>query len=79
MFFLDAEKGVTRDEFNTIAHWIANKNISRHVIEVIFALLDEDSDEHLSIPEFQPVLFQWRHSRGFQKAFLQVSLGHLKI
>ena len=80
MFFLDAEKkGVTRVEFNTIAHWIANKNISRHVIEVIFALLDEDSDEHLSIPEFQPVLFQWRHSRGFQKASLQVSLGHLKI
>ncbi len=80
MFFLDAEKkGVTRDEFYTIAHWVANKDISRHVIEVIFTLLDEDGDEHLSIQEFQPVLFQWRHSRGFQKASLQVSLGHLRI
>ncbi len=80
MFFLDAEKkGVTKTEFYHIAHWVANKDISKHVIEVIFALLDDDGDEHLSIKEFQPVLFQWRHSRGFQKASLQVSLGHLRI
>jgi len=80
MFFLDAErKGVTRDEFHNIAMWVANKDISKHVIDVIFTLLDDDGDKHLSIQEFQPVLFQWRHSRGFQKASLQVSLGHLNI
>ncbi len=80
MFFLDAEKkGVTREEFYHIARWVANRDISKHVIEVIFTLLDEDEDLHLSIKEFQPVLFQWRHSRGFQKASLQVSLGHLRI
>ncbi len=80
MFFLDAEKkGVTREEFYHIARWVSGKDISRNVIEVIFTLLDEDGDQHLSIKEFQPVLFQWRHSRGFQKASLQVSLGHLKI
>ncbi len=80
MFFLDAEKkGVTREEFYHIAHWVANRDIPKHVIDVIFTLLDEDGDEHLSIQEFQPVLFQWRHSRGFQKASLQVSLGSLRI
>jgi len=80
MFFLDAEKkGVTREEFYTISMWVANKDISKHVIEVIFTLLDDDGDNYLSIKEFQPVLFQWRHSRGFQKASLQVSLGHLNI
>lgn len=80
MFFLDSEKnGVTRDEFCSIAKWVANRGISDHVIDVIFTLLDEDGDAHLSIEEFKPVLFQWRHSRGFQKASLQVSLGHLRI
>ena len=80
MFFLDTEKnGVTRDEFYNIARWVANKDISKHIIDVIFTLLDEDGDQHLSIKEFQPVLFQWRHSRGFQKASLHVSLGGLQI
>ncbi len=80
MFFLDSEKkGVTRAEFIDIARWVANRDISEHIVDVVFTLLDEDGDEHLSIKEFQPVLFQWRHSRGFQKASLLVSLGHLKI
>ncbi len=80
MFFLDSEKkGVTRDEFYNIAFWVAHKDISDHVIDVIFTLLDENLDERLSVKEFQPVLFQWRHSRGFQKSALQVSLGSLKM
>ncbi len=80
MFFLDSEKkGVNSKEFYHIAYWVAQKDISTHVIDVIFTLLDEDFDERLSIKEFQPVLFQWRHSRGFQKAALQVSLGQLKL
>ncbi len=80
MFFLDEEKkGVTREEFYHIARWVANRDVSKHVIEVIFTLLDEDEDGHLSIKEFQPVLFQWRHNRGFQKASLHVSLGNLRI
>lgn len=80
MFFLNAEqKGVTKEEFYHIAQWVAHKDVSEHVIEVIFCLLDENEDGHLSIQEFQPVLFQWRHSRGFQKASIQISLGHLNI
>lgn len=80
MFFLDAEKnGVTAEEFSTIAKWVANRSISDYVVQIIFTLLDEDGDQHLSIEEFKPVLFQWRHSRGFQKAALNISLGQLKI
>ncbi len=80
MFFLNSsKKGVNREEFTQIARWVANRDISKHVIEVIFTLLDDDGDGHLSVSEFQPVLFQWRHSRGFQKASLHISLGHLKI
>lgn len=80
MFFLDSEKnGVTSEEFCNIAKWVANRGISEHIVDVIFTLLDEDGDKHLSVEEFQPVLFQWRHTRGFQKASLQVKLGHLKI
>ena len=80
MIFLDMEKqGLTKEEFMSIAHWVANRDISDHIVEVVFTLLDENLDMHLSIKEFQPVLFQWRHSRGFQRASLQVSLGNLKI
>ena len=80
MFFLDNEKnGVTKEEFGNIAKWVANRGVSDYVIDIIFTLLDEDGDAHLSIEEFKPVLFQWRHSRGFQKAALQISLGHLEI
>ncbi len=80
MFFIDAEKrGVTREEFYHIAFWVAHKILGEHLIDVVFTLLDEDGDAHLSIKEFQPILFQWRHSRGFQKAALQVSLGGLYI
>ncbi len=80
MFFLDEKKkGVTREEFYHIARWVANRDVSKHVIEVIFTLLDDDEDGYLSVKEFQPVFFQWRHNRGFQKASLHISLGNLKI
>ena len=51
-------------EFSNIARWVANSEINPHIIEVIYALLDEDGDRNLSIKEFTPVLFQWRRSRG---------------
>ena len=50
-----------------------------HVIEVIYCLLDEDGDRNLSTKEFNPVLFSWRHSRGFQNGALCVTLGNMKF
>ena len=80
MFFLDTEKnGINRKEFLNIARWVANAEIDKRVVEVIYVLLDEDGDQNLSIKEFSPVLFQWRHSRGFQQSAIQISLGQLKM
>jgi len=80
MFFLDTEKsGISSDEFQSIAKWVANCDIDRHIVDVIYALLDDDGDRNLSIKEFSPVLFQWRKSRGFQHQTIQIALGQLRI
>jgi len=80
MFFLDAEKkGVTRKEFVDIARWVAGCEIDSHLVEIVYALLDDDGNGHLSIKEFTPVLFQWRKSRGFQHQSVHVSMGKLMI
>lgn len=80
MFYLDTEgRGVNRQEFSKIAAWVCNQELDPHVVDVIYTLLDEDGDESLSTREFNPILFQWRHSRGFQKGSLAMSVGNLKF
>jgi len=80
MFFLDNKNnGVNREEFREVANWVVGAEVDRHVIEVVYALLDEDGDENLSTKEFNPVLFSWRHSRGFQNGALSVTLGNMKF
>jgi len=80
MFFLDAEKkGVNRQEFVDIARWVAGCEIDPHLVEIVYALLDDDNDGHLSIKEFTPVFFQWRKSRGFQHQSVQIAMGKLTI
>ena len=66
-------------EFTSIAKWVANSDVDPHMVEVVYALLDEDGDRNLSVKEFSPVLFQWRRSRGFQHQNLQISMGQLQI
>ena len=68
-----------RADFTSIAKWVANADIDPHIVEVVYALLDENGDRLLSIEEFSPVLFQWRKSRGFQHQTVQISLGQLKV
>merc|ERR1712156_1123151 len=80
MFFLDSEnQGVTRDEFGKVANWVVGTKVDPHVIEVVYCLLDEDGDRNLSAKEFNPVLFSWRPSRGFQNGALSVTLGNMKF
>merc|ERR1712037_638128 len=80
MFFLDNKNnGVNREEFREVANWVVGAEVDRHVIEVVYTLLDEDGDENLSTKEFNPVLFSWRHSRGFQNGALSVTLGNMKF
>ena len=68
-----------RDDFASIAKWVANAEIDPHIVEVVYALLDDNGDRLLSIEEFSPVLFQWRKSRGFQHQTVQISLGQLQV
>eukprot|EP00092_Neocalanus_flemingeri_P087776 GFUD01110835.1.p1 GENE.GFUD01110835.1~~GFUD01110835.1.p1 ORF type:complete len:434 (+),score=104.54 GFUD01110835.1:31-1332(+) len=80
MFFLDTEgRGVNRAEFSKISQWVCTQDLDPHVIDVIYTLLDEDEDDNLSTREFNPVLFQWRHSRGFHKGSLAMTVGSLKF
>ena len=39
--------------------------VDAHVVDVIFLLLYEGQDRVISIEEFGPILYDWRHSRGF--------------
>ena len=70
---------VFRAEFVDIARWVAGCEIDPHLVEIVYALLDDDYDGHLSIKEFTPVFFQWRKSRGFHHQSVHVSLGKLTI
>ena len=65
-------------EFTSIAKWVANSDVDPHMVEVVYALLDEDGDRNLSVKEFSPVLFQWRRSREDHQN-LQISMGQLQI
>ena len=62
-----------------IAQWVADIEVNPHMVDVIYALLDDNDDGSLSIQEFSPVLFQWRKSRGFQHQSLLIEIGNLKI
>jgi Ca2+-binding EF-hand superfamily protein len=80
MYFMDrAKSGIDSLEFKELASFIANMEVDQDTIEILYVLLDDDYDGQISIKEFNPVLFKWRNSRGFQHASLQVSLGELKI
>ena len=55
--------------------WISDMEVDEHVVDVIFLLLDEAEDRVISIEELQPILYEWRHYRGF----LQASAGDAGI
>ena len=45
LFYLDVEGiGVDIQEFRKISSWVSGKELSDHVAEVLYALLDEDGD-----------------------------------
>merc|ERR1719187_2975898 len=80
LFYLDVEGiGVDIDEFRKISSWVSGKELSDHVAKVLYVLLDEDGDGRFFKEEIGPVLFDWRHSRGFEKGSLHVSMGQLRI
>jgi len=80
LFFLDVEGiGVDMEEFRKISSWVIQKELSDHVAKVLFALLDDDGDGRFFKEEIGPVLLEWRHSRGFDKGSIHVTMGQLRI
>ena len=67
------------NEFLSVAHWVTGRDVIPHIVELVYMLLDDNEDELLSVKEFSPVLFQWRHARGFHHQALKINLGRLRI
>ncbi|XP_023321981.1 calcium uptake protein 1 homolog, mitochondrial [Eurytemora carolleeae] len=80
LFFLDVEgTGVDKEEFRKISSWVSQTECSDHVVELIYEMLDDDEDGRLYRDDIAQILLDWRHSRGFAKGGIQVSLGQLSI
>ena len=80
LFLLDTQgQGVNRAEFAKIAEFVGHHDLDEHLVDVVYTLLDENEDDKLNHKEFHPILFHWRHSRGFQKESLAVSVGYLRF
>jgi len=80
LFFLDVEGiGVNKEEFRKITSWVSGETTSDHVVDVIYELLDDDEDDRLYRDDVATVLLDWRHSRGYDKGSIRVSLGEIRI
>ena len=64
-----------REEFRDIASWVTKQDFSNHCSKVMFVLLDDNQDGRIVREDIHNVLLQWRHSRGFDRGAIQVSIG----
>merc|ERR1712080_179529 len=68
--FKDKSDGITFDDFKAFYKVLfGGADLER---AMFFLDLEEDGDQNLSTAEFHPVLFNWRHARGFQKGALSI-------
>jgi len=82
MFFMDTSKaGVSKEEFMALAKWVSGHDMDEHIVDVLYTLLDEENqiENCIGSKDFSPILFEWRHGRGFEKRSLQLVMGHYKI
>jgi Ca2+-binding EF-hand superfamily protein len=80
LFFLDVEgTGVDKEEFRKISSWVSGENTSDHVVNVIYAMLDDDEDGRIYRDDIAGVLLDWRQARGSDKAGVHVTLGQIRI
>jgi len=82
MFFMDTTKaGVSKEEFVTLAKWVSGYDVDDNVVDVLYTLLDEENEIENCIgsKDLSPILFEWRHARGFERRSLQVVLGNHKM
>jgi len=80
LFYLDVEGiGVDKEEFRKISSWVSGMDTSDHVVNVIFELLDDDEDGRIYRDDIAQVLLDWRHSRGYDKGSIHVTLGQIRV
>lgn len=75
LFLLDVENiGVNVEEFRKVSSWVSQQELSDHVAEVLFVLMDDKQDGRLTKEHVTTVLKDWRASRGFDKGAIQVKI-----
>jgi len=80
LFFLDVENiGVDLEEFRKVASWVSRTELSDHIAEVVFVLLDDQGQGRIFKENLGPLLYDWRQHRGFDKSSIQVQMANLKI
>merc|ERR1711976_990276 len=80
LFFLDVENiGVDLEEFRKVASWVSAAELSDHIAEVVFVLLDDAGKGRIFKENLGPLLYDWRQPRGFDKSSLHVQLGNIKL
>lgn len=80
LFLLDVENiGVNVEEFRKVSSWVSQQEMSDHITEVLFVLMDDKQEGRLTKEHVTTVLKDWRASRGFDKGAIQVSLGQVSI
>jgi len=80
LFFLDVENiGVSLEEFRRVSSWVSKCELSDHVAEVVFVLLDDQGQGRIFKETLGPLIYDWRQPRGFDKSSLKMKLGNLKI
>jgi len=80
LFYLDVEGiGVDLEEFKKISSWVSHMEPSPHTADVMFMLLDDNGDGRLYQDTLAPVLFEWRHARGFDQSNIRIQMGQLKV
>merc|ERR1711879_193757 len=80
LFFLDVENiGVSLEEFRKVATWVSQQELSDHIAEVVFVLLDDQGQGRIFKENLGPLLFDWRQPRGYDRSALHIQLGNVKI
>jgi len=80
LFFLDVENiGIDLAEFRKVCSWVSNKELSDHIAEVVFIMLDDLGSGRIFKESVGPVLFDWRQPRGYDKSSIHVSMGQLTL
>jgi len=80
LFFLDVEGiGVDLEEFRKVCSWVSRQELSDHIAEVVFVMLDDQGSGRIFKEAVGPVLFDWRQPRGYDKGSIHVSMGQLTI